>query len=236
MLEIFKTGSKELTKNTNEHLETLNEMSDKFDAEAAQRTRVAARIYRGSRLDGNFLSDTGMGHLEDYKSGLNEMIKIEAKTRGSSYENILKTRRGDLSIQEHTARLLNMFDDTFAETLDNAGVSSVSTVAREALKVRDIYRFVGVAEADGFMRNVDDIVPTLGRSYIMDVLSGEDLARAAFSENTDASKKDELRNWGKRIDEKYSVGVSDQEKSPTANLAKMIADTVEKESRSRNKN
>ena len=237
MSETLKTGGEKSAKSAGAtHLEVLTKMSDKFDDEIARKTQVAASTYRKSALVEDFLPSAQMGHLNEYKGGLNEIIKIEMKTKGSSYESILNNKRGDLTILEHTARILNVFDNTFAQPLYNAGVSDVSTVAREALKVRDIYRYVGVAEADSFMRNIDGMAPSLGRSYILEVLSGEDLARTAFAEDADASKKDEFRNWGKRIDEEYGVGVLDQESSPTANLTKMITDTVDKEIKSRKKN
>lgn len=233
MSETLKVGGEKSAESTN--AKSLSEMADKFNPDIARKTQVAREVYSYSSLGGTFVSEQGMGHLLDYRGGAGEMAKVKAMTKGSAYADLLEIKRGgDLTIGDHTTRLLETFDDTFMEPLHNAGVDHVSVIAREALKVRDIYRFIGPSEAIGFMRDVDKINPSAGRSYVIDVLSGEKLARAAFAEDADARKKDEFRAWGAEIDQKY--GVSGHGNSPTANLAKMIADTVTMESQSRKKN
>ena len=208
--------------------QSLSELAGKFDPVAARRARFMEEIFRESPLTQvNFVQgEIGiMVQPEAYKGGLHEMIQVEAKTRDSQYFDMLNTEKGDLTMLAHTARLLKTFDGAFAQPLHDAGADSISSIMRQALKVRDMYKFFGPLAANDFMRNVDNLVPKQGRFLILEVLSCEDLAKAASTEGSGNAVKKEFQDWGKRFDEKYGKGA--------AKLVEMVVDTVRLENESR---
>jgi hypothetical protein len=205
----------------------LSELAEKFDPAAARKAKFMKEVFRNSQLtDESFVQgELGITQSRAYKGALHEMLQVEAKTKDSQYYDMLYTKKGDLTMLEHTTRLLRTFDSTFAQPLHDAEADSISSIVRQALKVRDMYKFFGPLEANNFMRNIDNIIPQDGRSLILETLSCEDLARAAYTDNPNGATKKEFQKWGERFDEKYSKGA--------AKLVEMVVDTINLEKKSR---
>ena len=205
----------------------LSELAGNFDPTAARKAKYMKEIFEESPLtDKNFVQmQFGIEQSKVYNGGPHEMIQVEAKTRDSQYYDMFYTKKGDLTMLEHTARLLKTFDGAFAQPLHDAEADSISSIVRQALKVRDMYKFFGPLEANNFMRNIDNVIHQSGRSLILETLSCEDLARAAYNDNPNGAAKKEFQKWGERFDEKYSKGA--------AKLVEMVVDTINLEKKSR---
>ena len=205
----------------------LSELAGKFDPAATRKANFMKEVFWNSQLthESFVQGELGITQSRAYKGALHEMIQVEVEIRGSKYHDMLNVEKGGLTMLEHTARLLRTFDSTFAQPLHDAEADSISSIVRQALKVRDMYKFFGPLEANNFMLNIDNVIHQSGRSLILETLSCEDLARAACADNPNGATKKEFQKWGERFDKKYGKGA--------AKLVEMVVDTINLENKSR---